>query len=94
MFRKPDWDDPQSQFIAYTLGATGEDEVDLHIILNMSDLACEAELPHMGDGVWHRAMDTSLDSPDDITPPGVKIPVVGPHYNVQGRSVVVLMLSA
>ena len=89
---KPDWDDPQSQFIAYTLGATGEDEVDLHIILNMSDLACEAELPHIGAGVWHRAIDTSMDSPDDITPPGVKIPVVGPHYNVQGRSVVVLML--
>jgi isoamylase len=39
-------------------------------------------------GAWHRVVDTSLPSPDDITPDGV--PVTGAAYDVAPRSVVIL----
>ena len=87
---KPDWDDPQSQFLACTLGAAEQDEGDLHIIFNMGDLPCETELPAIDDRVWHRAIDTSLNTPDDIRQPEQQMAVSGPHYLTQSRSVVVL----
>jgi len=86
----PEWDDPHGQFLAYTLGAVKDSEADLHIIFNLSDAACETELPTIPDRVWHRALDTSLDSPHDL--PGLQQQEAWdqPRYPVQSRSVVVL----
>ncbi len=89
----PEWDDPENQFLAYTLAAAGKDDEDLHILFNMGDAACEGELPPSGNRIWHRAIDTSLNPPDDITQTGEQVPVDGQHYRVHGRSVVVLVLA-
>lgn len=55
------WNDSDSGFPAYTLGAVKDSEADLHIMFNMADAACEAELPIMPGRVWRRALNTSLD---------------------------------
>ena len=87
---QPEWDDPQSQFLAYTLAGTDKDEEHLHIIFNMGGASCEAELPVIADRYWHCAIDTSLLPPDEITPPNKQLPLIDSHYPVQGRNVVVL----
>ncbi|HUL11110.1 MAG TPA: glycogen debranching protein GlgX [Methylococcaceae bacterium] len=86
----PQWDDPDSQFLAYTLAAVNDSQADLHIIFNMSDGACEAELPPIPDRIWHRALDTSLDSPHDLPEFKQQRALDQPRYPVQSRSVVVL----
>jgi hypothetical protein len=40
--------------------------------------------------VWHRAVDTTLESPEDILPPTEQPLVDGFEYRVLARSVVVL----
>ena len=86
----PQWNDPDNGFLAYTLGAVKVSEADLHILFNMTDAACEAELPIMPGRVWRRALDTSLDSPHDLPEPDQQDALDQPRYRVQSRSVVVL----
>ncbi len=76
--------------LAYTLGGR-DDDADLHIILNMYDLALDFDLPPVPTRQWHKAVDTSLPSPADIADPGAEEPVQGTSLNVGGRSVVVLV---
>jgi hypothetical protein len=41
---------------------------------------------------WRRFVDTSLDTPDDITDPGAEEPLIDAHhYRVGPRSTVVLI---
>jgi isoamylase len=54
----------------------------------------EFELPPRRPGQsqgWHRWLDTSLPSPDDIVPWSKATPVSGSTYLVQARSVVGLI---
>ena len=86
----PQWNDPDSGFLAYTLAAVKASEADLHILFNMSDATCEAELPTIPGRVWHRALDTSLESPHDFPELNQQETLDQPRYRVQSRSVVVL----
>jgi len=52
------------------------------------------ELPEWATSGWRRIVDTSLESPDDITLPPDAPRVDGPSYRVRGRSVVVLFAAA
>jgi len=52
------------------------------------------ELPEWATSGWRRIVDTSLESPDDITLPPDAPRVDGPSYRVHGRSVVVLFAAA
>jgi glycogen operon protein len=64
---------------------------DLHVMMNMhwEPLAFDIqEVPGRG---WHRAIDTSLVSPADISEPGNETPISGTNYIVTSRSVVVLI---
>lgn len=86
----PQWDDYYSRFLAYTLGAMRDSETDLHIMFNMSDTACETELPTMPGRAWRRVLDTSLESPLDFPELKQQEALDQPRYQVQSRSVVVL----
>ena len=86
----PGWNDPNARVLAYTLGGRDED-ADMHIILNMYELALDFELPTVPTRQWHKAVDTSLPSPGDIAEPGAEQPVEGTNLNVGGRSVVILV---
>jgi isoamylase len=91
LLHAPPWDDPDSQLLSLTLGAASENDADLHIMLNMSDAAHEAEVPLFPGRDWRRrALYTSIDSPHDIPALEQQEVLQLPQYRVCARSVVLL----
>jgi isoamylase len=88
---QPDWSD-QSHSLAFSASAP-EEGLSFYLFLNAYWEALEFELPQTGepDGPWHRWIDTTLDSPDDITEWRNAAPVSGRTYRAGPRSVVVLL---
>jgi glycogen operon protein len=87
---EPDWHDPGSQVLCFTLaGLEGADDV--HVILNMSSQGIDFALPGIGGRRWARALDTTLASPDDIVDPGKEVVVESDKYRAGERSVVALI---
>jgi glycogen operon protein len=69
----------------------------MHFALNGWTEPLEFELPVLPDWAtsgWLRVVDTSLESPDDITPPQSAPRVEGRSYLVKDRSVIVLFAAA
>ncbi len=92
---EPDWQD-SSHSLALTAEVPGS-RLLVHMILNAYSEPLEFELPSRGEAgrdVWHRWIDTSLDSPHDIGPWRTASSVAGDTYWAQSRSVVVLYASA
>jgi glycogen operon protein len=83
------WDDPETRFLSFTLAGTTPTEENLHVLVNMSDHVERVDLPRAPDGHWHVAVDTEMESPDDIISPDAQIPWTQPQYLCQPRSVVV-----
>jgi isoamylase len=80
-----------SQSFAYYLKGADFGDQDLYVMVN----ACVEPLTFtIFDGLskpWFRVLDTSLPSPGDFCEPGEEKPVVGAQYDVEARSIVVLM---
>ncbi len=87
---QPQWNDGQARVLGFTLAGLGDEEEDLHAILNMSDQTVEAALPSIRGRRWHLALDTSRPSPGDIISRRAQEPHRMPHYSAGARSVVVL----
>jgi len=87
----PGWNDPASKVLAMTIGDIPGDGADIHVMLNMDSHPLGFQLPPLPDRRWHRALDTSRSSPDDIAEPGQEVPVESDVYTVPERSVVVLI---
>jgi isoamylase len=88
---EPDWGD-QSHTISLTTELKHEG-IFVHLIFNAYHEPLEFELSKSngpGDYEWRRWIDTSLASPDDITPWQDAPSVSGDSYHAQARSVVVL----
>ena len=88
---QPDWS-PWSHSLAFTAEIRKE-KFRFHLILNAYWEPLEFELPseEQAEGnPWRRWIDTSLDSPQDIVPWQEAIPVSGPTYRAETRSVVIL----
>ncbi len=86
----PAWTASDAAVLAFTLGETSEDDIPLHVILNMSAQTRCFELPVLDEACWRRAVDTSLPSPQDIEPPGDQVKITQTCYQAGPRSVVVL----
>ncbi len=87
---QPDWGDA-SHSLAFTLHDYPGD-VDIHVILNAYWKPLEFELPPLPAGVtWRRVVDTSLDSPADISDEGDEPPVTVSSYQTAFRSAVILI---
>jgi isoamylase len=91
MLDHPGWDDPVGRSLAFTLGALEGEDDDLHVILNMADLALSFQLPPVAGRAWWRAVDTALEPPLDIADPGSEQLIEGASYLATGRSIVVLV---
>ena len=90
---QPEWDDPESETLAFTLAAIYADGWDLHVMINMSPRGHLMAIPDAGGSVnerWFRAVDTALESPEEIVPPHQQHAVVLNNYHVASHSVVVL----
>jgi glycogen operon protein len=87
---QPDWSDG-SHSLAF--GAEiKKDNLGIHFILNGYWEPLQFELPRLQHGVvWHRWIDTALDTPNDITDWQAAPAVSGTVYSVEARSVVVLI---
>jgi glycogen operon protein len=88
---QPDWSD-SSHSLAISAEAPNK-ELLFHVILNAYWEALEFELPRGGDDdgdSWHRWIDTTLDSPQDIVEWETAPTVPGGTYRAGPRSVVVL----
>jgi glycogen operon protein len=87
----PGWFDPNSGVLAFTLGGDGNQDADLHVMLNMEPQDLDFDLPPLTSRHWCRAVDTAQESPTDIADPGSEPVVAGNLLRVSGRSVVVLL---
>jgi glycogen operon protein len=89
---RPDWA-PNSHSLAFgaELRQAG---LSLHLVMNAYWEPLDFELPPLDAGAtWHRWIDTSLASPEDITPWQDAPAFAGGTYHVGPRSVVVLWAS-
>jgi isoamylase len=88
---QPDWGD-SSHSLAFT-AELPRNHLLVYMILNAYREPLDFELPSNGNEArarWHRWIDTSLDSPDDIVP-WQSAPVISRYtYRAEARSVVVL----
>jgi len=62
---QPNWGDG-ARVLAFTIAGIEREEADLHVVLNMSDEAVQAEIPVIAGRRWHLAVDTAGDAPDDV----------------------------
>ena len=86
---QPLWDDPDVQVLACTLGALEPWEEDLHIMMNMGNEDLHMPLPGIVGRDWYLAIDTSLQSPHDVTAASRQSPLDSSSYPVHAHSVVV-----
>ena len=86
----PGWDDPNATVLAFTLGGF-EEEVDVHVMLNMYWEELNFEIPSIEGREWYKVVDTADPSPMDIVEPGKETMVSGDVCLVKGYSVVVLI---
>jgi isoamylase len=89
---QPDWSD-SSHSLAFT-AEIRRTRLLVHFLLNAYGEPLEFELPSPSDGAtgaWHRWIDTSLDSPDDIVLWQTAPPVPSSTYRADAHSVVVLL---
>ena len=85
---KPLWDDPETRLLAFTLAGIGEQEADIHVVINMSDQNTQAELPNIEGKSWCLSVDTAQNSPKDIIPPKHHKPLKSKTYLVMEKTIV------
>jgi glycogen operon protein len=94
---QPNWNDPGARCLAMTFGDTAEDTDGLdniHVMMNMYWEPLKFDIPQFEGLIWHRTIDTSLQSPNDITILE-EAPVINDSgYIVNDRSIVVLTTRA
>jgi isoamylase len=86
----PDWYDPNCRILAFTIWGLSHDD-DLHVMLNMEQMALDFEIPSLQEKRWLKVIDTALPSPMDFVEPGREMVIPGGICHVSERSVVVLI---
>lgn len=86
----PDWDDPDSRVLAFTMGGF-DGNADIHVMLNMHWEELHFEIPFIPGREWYQVIDTAESSPMDIVEPGKETIVADDNCLVKARSVVVLV---
>jgi len=87
---QPEWSNPGSRLLAFTLAGEEPLEPHLHVMMNMDDASHDFAVPADDGRNWVVLADTSKASPDDIAEPGGARPFEGERYTVEGRSIVIL----
>lgn len=82
---------PASRTIAFYLDGASQADDDLYVMINLYHQPLSFTLQMGSHEQWHRVIDTSQPSPQDILAPGEHWPLSKNTYSVQGRSVVVFL---
>ena len=80
-----------SHSLAYCLHGGSEGDVDLYVMINAYWQPLTFTIQEGGPGQWRRAVDTALARAQDISERGSEPVVPSTSYEVQARSVVVLL---
>jgi glycogen operon protein len=80
-----------SHSFAYYLRGTSLGDQDLYVMVNASPDPLSFTVFDGLSKPWYRVLDTSLASPDDFCEPGEEERVIGSHYQVDTKSIVVLI---
>jgi glycogen operon protein len=83
-----------SRSFAYLLSGATEQDADLYVMINMGPDARPFAIQDVTAEPWRRVIDTSVESPGDFLEGQAAALLASPAYDVQGRSVVVLMRGA
>lgn len=86
---EPEWADPVSRVLRFTLAAQQQDEAHLHVVLNMSEAAHLLELPSLPGTRWHLAVDTAAPGGRNCYPPERQPAVKRMRCRAPPRSVLV-----
>lgn len=86
---RPQWGDPSSQILAFTLAELEPGEGHLHVMMNMGKDEVSLQLPLIPERHWFRAIDTAEPPPRDILTLPEQRPVMEHSYPVQGHSIAV-----
>jgi len=86
----PEWDDPDSHTLAFTLAGLGAGEEDLQVLINMGEEPQTFALRMVAGRTWHRALDTDQPPPREILTPNEQEPWPEDGYPVAPRALVVL----
>ncbi len=81
----------QSQTLAWCVRGASYDDDDVYTMVNAGDRPVQFGIHEGAVGNWVRVIDTAQPSPDDILDPARQRPLDSAYYQVQGRSVVVLV---
>lgn len=87
--QSPDWHNPDTKTLIFTLAGLSQEEPDLHVIMNMSEEKLNVQLPSIEDRIWCLSVNTAQKSPKDIIPPDEQQALKSTAYQVPSRSVVV-----
>jgi isoamylase len=82
-----------SHSLAYLLKGATAGDADIYVMINAYWQALDFTIQEGAATDWRVAVDTSRESPDDIFAPGSEPAIASMTYNVQPRSVVVLLHS-
>jgi isoamylase len=80
-----------SHSVAYCLHGASVGDGDLYVMINAYHEPLAFEVQEGPSGGWRLAIDTGLNSPDDIANPGEEPALASRRYNVLPHSVVVLL---
>jgi glycogen operon protein len=79
-----------SQSLAYYLNGRSQQDDDLYVMINAYTEPLSFTIFDGLQKPWHRIVDTSFESPEDVLEPGNEVTVIGSKYRVKPRSIVVL----
>lgn len=82
---------PQSHSLAFSLSGASQGDRDLYVLVNAYWEPLAFSIQEGRGSEWKRVIDTAADSPDDVREPDAQVPLSGPQYVVQPRSIVVLV---
>jgi isoamylase len=80
-----------SHSLAYCLRGASQGDCDLYVMINAYHEPLTFQIQENISGGWRRAIDTGLESPNDIADPGREAIVPSTEYRVHARSVAVLI---
>ncbi|MSP28721.1 MAG: glycogen-debranching protein [Methylococcales bacterium] len=86
---EPQWDNPESQILAFTLAGASDIEEDLHVVINITDHAIDVPLPVIAQRRWYLAMNTAAPSPDNMIERAHQQLITSDWQAVSARSIVV-----
>ena len=80
-----------SRSLAFCLNGSFHRDNDLYVMINADSRDLAFVVQEGQSNEWYRVVDTSLPSPADFLERGMEEPIPSRHYEVKGRSIVILV---